>query len=62
MNNEKLHNWLNSEINKDAKELQREKNKLINEILKHTKVDIVQPPKKISIWKKILKMLGILKN
>jgi len=50
--------WLDDEIEKDNKELQLEKLKLINEIKKYKKDEILPPkPKKLTIWQRIKKVL-----
>jgi hypothetical protein len=50
--------WLQTQIDKDNKDLDRDKLSFISEIKKHKKEDILpQKPKKISLWKRILKAL-----
>ncbi len=50
--------WLNNEKTKDKKELEREKMSLINEIKKLKKEEIVTKKiEKISLWKRIIKVL-----
>jgi hypothetical protein len=50
--------WLDKEINKDIIELNKEKLNLITEIKKLKKEDILpQPPKKLTIWQRIKKVL-----
>jgi hypothetical protein len=49
---------LQKQIEKDKKDLDRNKLSFISEIKKHKKEDILpQKPKKISLWKRILKAL-----
>lgn len=55
--NQQLLNWLNSERNKDQKEVDFTKNKIIEEIKKIKKDEMFPKPKKISIWKKIRVMI-----
>jgi hypothetical protein len=50
-------NWLNSERNKDQKEVDFTKSKIIEEIKKIKKDEMFPKPKKISIWKKIRVMI-----
>ena len=57
---EKHLTWLKSEIEKDSKDLQKEKEDLINQIRKIKKEDIIKPKKeeeKLSLWKRIKKVL-----
>lgn len=51
--------WLKNEIEKDAIDLENEKNKLIEQIKNLKKEEIVKPKEqnKITIWKKIKKVL-----
>jgi hypothetical protein len=44
---------LNSEKNKDSRELEKEKEKLIKQIKKLNKEDLFPKPKKLSLWQKI---------
>ena len=46
--------WLQSEIEKDKKELDLEKLKLINQIKSLKKEELL--PKKLSLWKRILRL------
>lgn len=55
--NQQLLNWLNSERNKDQKEVDFTKSKMIEEIKKIKKDEMFPKPKKISIWKKIRVMI-----
>lgn len=50
---EKILSWLNSEKNKDNRELEKEKEKLIKQIKKLNKEDLFPKPKKLSLWQKI---------
>lgn len=50
---EKILNWLNSEKNKDSRELQKEKEKLIKQIKKLNKDDLFPKPKKLTLWQKL---------
>ena len=52
-------NWLKSEIDKDDKQLLKEKDDFIKNIKKIKKEDIVkeQPKQKLSIWQRIIKVL-----
>jgi hypothetical protein len=60
MKNQSNLKWYQSELNKDKKELDKQKLKFINEIKKLKKDDIVpKTDKKISIWRRILKVLAI---
>jgi hypothetical protein len=58
MKNQSNLKWYQSEINKDKKDLDNQKLKLINEIKKFKKEEIVpQPPKKLNLWERIIKVL-----
>ena len=46
-------NWFNSEKQKDQRELDRNKDRLVNEIKKLKKEDIFPIPEKLTIWKKL---------
>jgi hypothetical protein len=60
MKNQSNLKWYQSELNKDKQELDKQKLKFINEIKKLKKDDIVpKTDKKISIWRRILKVLAI---
>ena len=60
MKNQSNLKWYQSELNKDKKELDKQKLKFINEIKKLKKDDIgPKTDKKISIWRRILKVLAI---
>ena len=58
MKNQSNLKWYQSELNKDKKDLDNQKLKFINEIKKLKKEEIVpQPPKKLNLWKRIIKVL-----
>ena len=46
--------WLQNEIEKDKQDIENEKLKFIQQIKKIKKEDVV--PKKLSLWKKILRL------
>ena len=51
-------NWLERMKDKDKRELENEKNSLINDIKKIKKEDIVPPPpKKLTLWQKLKRVL-----
>lgn len=52
-------NWLKSEMEKDDKQLLKEKEDFIKNIKKIKKDDIIkeQPKQKLSIWQRIIKVL-----
>lgn len=50
---QKILNWLTSEKNKDSRELEREKEKFIQQIKKLNKEDIFPKPKKLTLWQKL---------
>jgi hypothetical protein len=50
--------WLINEQNKDLKDLERQKQSIINEIKKIKKEDIVTKKiEKVSLWKRMIKLL-----
>jgi len=50
--------WLINEQNKDLKDLERQKQTIINEIKKIKKEDIVTKKiEKVSLWKRMIKVL-----
>jgi hypothetical protein len=50
--------WLNNELEKDRLEVERDKNKYINQIKQLKKEDIVKVNvEKLTLWKKIKKVL-----
>lgn len=58
MNNQKYLNWLEKEKSKDRIELDIEKENFINLIKNYNKNEIIpSQPKKVSLWKKILKII-----
>lgn len=50
---QQLLNWFNSEKLKDQRELDREKEKIINQIKGINKEDLFPKPVKLSLWKRI---------
>lgn len=58
MKKEKLLDWYKSETMKDEIELNQDKKKLIEQIKKINKKDIITEPEKLSLWKRIKKVLG----
>lgn len=50
---QQLLNWFNSEKLKDQRELDREKEKIINQIKGISKEDLFPKPVKLSLWKRI---------
>jgi len=56
---EKNLQWLKNEIQRDEKEILKDKDKFIEEIKKLKKEDLVKPKPKLTTWKKIMKILGI---
>jgi hypothetical protein len=48
--------WLQSEIEKDKRDIENEKLKFIQQIKKTKKEEIVPKKKKVSIWKIILRL------
>lgn len=54
---QQLLNWLNSEKNKDQKDLDHNKNKFISDLKKIKKEELFEQPKKLSIWQKIKIMI-----
>jgi hypothetical protein len=56
---EKHIEWLKNEIEKDVLELEKEKLKFINQIKNFKKEEIVEKPKKLSLWQKIKLVLGV---
>ncbi len=57
---EGLQKWLNNEYEKDKKELEYDKKKILDEIKKLKKEDIIPiktKEKKLSIWQKLKKVL-----
>lgn len=58
MENSKLMTWYNNQLEKDKVELETEKQKIIKQIKLIKKEDLVYKQKPISIWKRIIKVLG----
>ena len=56
---EKHIEWLKNEIEKDVLEIEKEKLKFINQIKNFKKEEIVEKPKKLSLWQKIKLVLGV---
>lgn len=56
---EKNLQWLKNEIQRDEKEILKDKDKFIEELKKLKKEDLVKPKPKLTTWKKIMKILGI---
>lgn len=54
---QQLLNWLNNEKNKDKVTLVNSKKKMIEEIKKFKKEDLIKLPPKMSLWKKIKIMI-----
>jgi hypothetical protein len=56
---EKHLEWLKNEIEKDTIELEREKMNFINQLKNLKKEDLIEKPKKLTLWKKIKLALGV---
>ena len=56
---EKNLQWLKNEIQRDEKEILKDKDRFIEEIKKLKKENLVKPKPKLTTWKKIMKILGI---
>ncbi len=54
---EKELDWLKNEIEKDKIELEKEKKEFINSIKNAKKEDIIQKEDKLTLWKRIKKVL-----
>ena len=54
---EQMVDWLNSEIEKDKIELDKEKKELINSLKSIKKEEVLPKQEKLSLWKKIKKVL-----
>ena len=50
---QKLLDWLNKEKRKDEVQIEKDKEKLIQEIKKYSKDDFFPKPKKLTLWQKI---------
>ena len=60
---EKILNWLNSEKNKDKRQLDKEKELFIRQIKKLNKEDFFRKPKKLTLWQRIkILVLGTQRN
>ena len=59
MDNQKILDWYQKELEKDGLEIEKEKNRFANSIKKLKKQDIFEPEKveKLTIWKRIKKVL-----
>lgn len=55
---EQMVDWLNSEIEKDKMELEKEKKDLISSLKTMEKEEILPKQEKLSLWKKIKKVLA----
>jgi hypothetical protein len=55
---ERIVNWYKQSLKTDEKELEQSKKYLIEEIKGLTKQDLFSKPKKLTLWKKIKKMLN----
>ena len=49
--------WLKNEIEKDRYELNKEKQRIIESLKDFRKEDIAKPKEKLTLWKKIKKVL-----
>ena len=49
--------WLKNEIQKDKTDLDKEKQKFIESLKNFRKEDITKPKEKLTLWKKIKKVL-----
>jgi len=49
--------WLKNEIEKDKAELDKEKQRFISSLKDFKKEDIVKPKEKLTLWKRIKKVL-----
>lgn len=59
MDNQKILDWYQKELEKDSLEIEKEKNRFANSIKKLKKQDILEPEKveKLTIWKRIKRVL-----
>lgn len=55
----KIVEWYESELRKDAIQLSKEKKKMIEELKSIKKEEIIKQPEKLTLWKRIKKVLGI---
>jgi hypothetical protein len=58
MENSKLMTWYNNQIEKDKIELEFEKQKIIQQLKLVKKEELIHKQKPISIWNRIIKVLG----
>ena len=56
---EKHIEWLKNEIEKDTVELEKEKLEFISRIKNFKKEELVEEPKKLTLWQKIKLALGV---
>ena len=59
MKNQQLLDWLKSEQQKDSKEIEAYKQKILKEIKGLKKENLIPAPKKLNLWQKIKILLGI---
>ncbi len=59
MENQQLLNWLKSEQQKDSKEIEAYKQKILKELKDLKKENLIQTPKKLNLWQRIKILLGI---
>ena len=60
MNNQKILDWYQKELEKDKVDIENNKKKLIQSIKKVKKDDIFDTPKKMSLWMRIkMVLMGI---
>jgi hypothetical protein len=55
---ERIVNWYKRSLKTDERELEQSKKYLIEEIKSLTKQDLFSKPEKLTLWKKIKKMLN----
>jgi hypothetical protein len=53
MKNQQLLDWLKSEQQKDSKEIEAYKRKILKDLKSLKREDLVPKPKKITLWQKI---------
>ncbi len=51
--NQRLLNWLENEKRKDSVEIDQYKNKIISQIKKIDRKELIPTPKKLTLWQKI---------
>jgi uncharacterized protein YacL (UPF0231 family) len=54
---EKAIDWLKNEIEKDNAELEKEKQRMIKSLKDFKREEIVKPKEKLTLWKKIKRVL-----